>query len=69
MLGNDFTNCRDAVFVLEDSPRDPRRVTPRMVRERRGSERRGWRRVLAWFRRPYAPATDAVLPAGSIPSR
>jgi hypothetical protein len=55
MTGNDFISCRDAVFVLEAPPREPRQATPRMVRERRGTVRRGWRHMLAWLRRPHAP--------------
>ena len=55
MMSNDFINCRDAVFVLEVPPREPRQATPHMVRERRVPERSGWRRVLAWLCGPYAP--------------
>lgn len=77
MMASDFVNCRDAVFVLEVPPREPRQATPRIVRERREPERGGRRHVLAWCHRLYAPpqpsasapATDVVRPAGSIPSR
>lgn len=60
MMGNDFINCRDAAFVLEDSPREPRQARPRMVCEPRESVCRGWRRMLAWLRIPHPSAGGRV---------